>query len=748
MPAPTTYSYWEDSLVKTIIDPNGAIADSSYADSFDNANRLKDLVNHFGTPGAVPTPPQLISSYRYTYDANGNRTTQTEAQHDFAGGQAEVTSYDYDLLNRLTHVTYGSGLGSVNVAYTYAPNGNRLTEAGTDPVTGQRVNETYGYDRINRLLCITNNDDSTHSIAYAYDADGNRTDEIVGTIHVSTDSSGNPVYIDANGNSLVTVVTAISNTPYLYGIRNELLETADSSGGFIIFDYDHNLMRVKEIISTGEGNSQETRYLYDGNVTVLEYTSNGQTTTKYNYGNNLVSMVDATQPGRPTQFYLLDGLGSTVNMTDQTGNVLDSYEYDAWGNIRASAGSSQSGKLYEGQYFNVAGTGLDYFGVRYYDPSIGEFITQDTYAGQPGNPLSINRYILSYDNPLRYIDPTGHSPSLQGDASGSGQGSGNQTEGPTIEASAKLGVSGGSVQDYKQAVVVENPKGPSLSTTTSTQTFNDNTLWQLLQQEKQWYQTFSVMSLLASSPEELARQEAMWKQVQSQLTISVYGTMTQAHYDITSDLAHWNNVLGTAEEGPLGAIALGWGQFIGLSDDQAVALGQMAGAIETAATANWMAGESGQETNAAMGQWMYGNAAQSIKNIWTAEPPGQDPSIQSTPVESTSDVPIFSELEPSPLLAPEPESKSVQFSEAEMSAVSVMGLTTRNGVGEYPMTEGRMENFGNYDSIDQRLIVDLAMKEEELGNLPSGPKGKAILWVAESSQASGQKGNPTGSITA
>ncbi len=274
------------------------------------------------------------------------------------------------------------------------PNGNRLTEAGTDPVTGQRVNETYGYDRINRLLCITNNDDSTHSIAYAYDADGNRTDEIVGTIHVSTDSSGNPVYIDANGNSLVTVVTAISNTPYLYGIRNELLETADSSGGFIIFDYDHNLMRVKEIISTGEGNSQETRYLYDGNVTVLEYTSNGQTTTKYNYGNNLVSMVDATQPGRPTQFYLLDGLGSTVNMTDQTGNILDSYEYDAWGNIRASAGSSQSGKLYKGNTSMSPEPGWIISGHAFTIPRSVNSSHKIRTRVRASNPLSINRYIL------------------------------------------------------------------------------------------------------------------------------------------------------------------------------------------------------------------------------------------------------------------------------------------------------------------------------------------------------------------
>ncbi|MNB99464.1 tRNA(Glu)-specific nuclease WapA precursor [compost metagenome] len=55
-----------------------------------------------------------------------------------------------------------------------------------------------------------------------------------------------------------------------------------------------------------------------------------------------------------------------------------------------------------------AETGLYYLRARYYDPSIGRFINEDTYEGQVNNPLSLNLYTYVYNNPLIYNDPTGH----------------------------------------------------------------------------------------------------------------------------------------------------------------------------------------------------------------------------------------------------------------------------------------------------------------------------------------------------
>ncbi len=54
------------------------------------------------------------------------------------------------------------------------------------------------------------------------------------------------------------------------------------------------------------------------------------------------------------------------------------------------------------------GTGLYYYGARYYDPVTGRFVSADTIVPSSGNPQSLNRYSYVYNNPVKYTDPTGH----------------------------------------------------------------------------------------------------------------------------------------------------------------------------------------------------------------------------------------------------------------------------------------------------------------------------------------------------
>jgi RHS repeat-associated protein len=62
--------------------------------------------------------------------------------------------------------------------------------------------------------------------------------------------------------------------------------------------------------------------------------------------------------------------------------------------------------LFTGQ--RLDGTGLYYYGARYYDPEIGRFISPDTIIPDPANPQALNRYSYCINNPLKYNDPTGH----------------------------------------------------------------------------------------------------------------------------------------------------------------------------------------------------------------------------------------------------------------------------------------------------------------------------------------------------
>jgi RHS repeat-associated protein len=516
----TSYLYWEDSLLQAIIYPNGSVADYSFArnagpkdNSYDSAGRLTRVVNHKGGLLSLGTDvaADVISSYRYEYDASGNRTKQTEVQHDLGGGAPQDTGYVYDNLNRLHRVTYP---GSIDVTYEYEANGNRHREFGKDPTNaGNGLDRTYAYDRVNRLWSITNNKDSTQSIKFDYDANGNRISQAVGTVTTNLDANGF-VVIDAMGHGEVTVNGGPAATPYHYGIRNELLQTAGTGGKLVRYDYDHDMLRVKKLLGQGfEGT--EVRFLYDDQATLIEYGSkalfsvsvakddvagdeaaldkgtvpqdlqaaftNNQitlpqhhhvtgsggvwavvdddshssftvkevTTTagtvlevfdtgtirKYDYGDDLLSLTDVGPHGARTPlFYLRDGLGSTVNLTDTTDAITVSYRYDAWGNDLGTAGGSDNPMRYTGHYFDRE-TGLDYFGARYYDSTVGEFITQDPYLGNVNTPPSLHRYMYAYDNPLRYVDLTGYSPEEQGKSSGEGEGTASQ--GSDAEQAAK-----------------------------------------------------------------------------------------------------------------------------------------------------------------------------------------------------------------------------------------------------------------------------------------------------------------------
>ena len=211
-----------------------------------------------------------------------------------------------------------------------------------------------------------------------------------GTITTTTGADGNPI---------ITIVNAPGGTPFYYNIRDQLVKTADVNSGDVTFDYNTAGERVKKVTPTGE-----TRYLYDDGATLLEYDGSGQTLRRYNYGYDLLSLTDVT-PGtgaRSDLFYLYDGLGSTSDLTNQSGGIQVSYQYDAWGNLRQTIGSSDNVKQYTGHELD-AETGLLYFGARYYDPTTGNFIAQDSYTGQSNNPPSLNRYAYAFGNPLRYV---------------------------------------------------------------------------------------------------------------------------------------------------------------------------------------------------------------------------------------------------------------------------------------------------------------------------------------------------------
>jgi RHS repeat-associated protein len=97
---------------------------------------------------------------------------------------------------------------------------------------------------------------------------------------------------------------------------------------------------------------------------------------------------------------------TTSLTTSATGAIVASVKYFPFGTTRSATGTLDTDKLFTGQ--RLDDTGLYYYNARYYDATIGRFISADTIVQDYMNPQTLNRYSYCSNNPLKYIDPSGH----------------------------------------------------------------------------------------------------------------------------------------------------------------------------------------------------------------------------------------------------------------------------------------------------------------------------------------------------
>jgi len=97
-----------------------------------------------------------------------------------------------------------------------------------------------------------------------------------------------------------------------------------------------------------------------------------------------------------------------VQTVSEAGTVENQYDYDIFGNPTLTIEVYAASIRYAGEFFDTE-TGLYYLRARYYDPYVGRFISEDTYEGKINDPLSLNRYTYAHNDPIMYVDPTGHA---------------------------------------------------------------------------------------------------------------------------------------------------------------------------------------------------------------------------------------------------------------------------------------------------------------------------------------------------
>ncbi|MEW6003645.1 MAG: RHS repeat-associated core domain-containing protein, partial [Nitrospirota bacterium] len=92
-----------------------------------------------------------------------------------------------------------------------------------------------------------------------------------------------------------------------------------------------------------------------------------------------------TSQKKGSYYYHYDGIGAVTGLTDSVGNLIQSYTYDAYGNLLRSKGNVENLYRFSTKEL-LPKSGLIYFGARYYDPRIGRFITPDPLTWGPDDP--------------------------------------------------------------------------------------------------------------------------------------------------------------------------------------------------------------------------------------------------------------------------------------------------------------------------------------------------------------------------
>ena len=431
LPDGTTEAYAYDAVGRRTSASNGS-ATLTY--TYDAANRLRSVTNS-----------RNAGTVAYEYDGEGNRTKMTTVRgavsyvydnasqlvsmtdpvfgqfrfaYDSAGRRTELrfpngvrTSYQYDNGNRLTALATTSGAGSVLDAwsYTYDAAGNRASKTDLD---GQV--ETYAFDEVHRLTRATYADGTMEK--FTYDLVGNRTSlsTSAGTTTSYTYDAANQMLTaggdtftyDPRGNMIARQGTSGAMT-LTYDSRNRV-KTAVVPGSTETNDYSATGERVNIVSPAVEGT---VRPLYDASSNPIIDYDTGNTVWVYRaYGPGMDEpLAEWRRANNQTTFLHRDGLGSVTAVSDAAGTRLYRQTFTVFGKMARSALPSGivATRLGFTARENSVGSLMQYRS-RYYDTQTGRFTSQDSYAGSAISPPSLNRYTYVNNDPVDYVDPTGH----------------------------------------------------------------------------------------------------------------------------------------------------------------------------------------------------------------------------------------------------------------------------------------------------------------------------------------------------
>jgi RHS repeat-associated protein len=381
LPGPKTIAYGYDA----------ASSLTSFADSGGTVRYGYDLADRLTT---LTEPNGKITNF--SYDKNGNRTSIS-----YPNGVAEAIAYDAS--ERLTSIKATKGGTTLNsFSYSYVNPAGADTDLRSSVVDLAGNKTTSSYDILNRLVeakTVNGAGAVTDDFQYTYDANGNRTSQTINGVVTNytynaanelTSRGGTAFTYDGNGNELSGSAGSLA-----YNVRDQTTNITPPGGSVVNFAYTGPTQALR----TAAGPTSYTNSVLLG---VTSETTAGAT-SYFTRGSDGDLIEERTPNG--TYYYLYDGLGSIVGLTDGNGALANTYKYDPFGNLSASTGTVGNPWRFASYYFDSS-TGLYKVGVRYYDPSLARW-TQRDIVDQPLDEHGWNRYVYAGDDPTNLTDPTG-----------------------------------------------------------------------------------------------------------------------------------------------------------------------------------------------------------------------------------------------------------------------------------------------------------------------------------------------------
>ena len=413
---------------------------------YDGLNRLTNTVYADGTFA------------RLGYDADSNVATSQTAQSNIIlgyencdrlstangqiGGAAWSLSYGYDKSGNVTNLVYPGGK---TVQYVYDEEerlksvtdwNNKQTTFGYDnagKLTGiayaNGTSATIGYDSENRVTSLYHaaSGGGSHfvdrgiirnAVGYKLQENINAGLNPVPTVKkskqqmfdaadrllTSTDQSGNTTSNAFNANGDLLSVSSTSTVSYGWDCADRL--TAITNGATVTtFMYDAQGNRIGRISGTTT-NYFVLNYRAGLKNVLAELDGAGNVTRWYIWGpNGLVSHIDAADG---THYYHADEQGSTLALTDGSGNVSDQFAYTPYGELTARSGPTSTPYQWLGGFAVRADDGPNIYAMqrRFYSADQKRFLSADP----KGIDGWVNLYAYGNLNPTIFTDPYGLCP--------------------------------------------------------------------------------------------------------------------------------------------------------------------------------------------------------------------------------------------------------------------------------------------------------------------------------------------------